>query len=667
MAMNLKFPRMPWLAVWRPSIGRTMTLAFTVFGLIIGYITIIFLVMVITATSIAAVRQMVLGGVHGFAGSGEGDALVRLVNQRRDDIAGLFTINERLSGQYHHIGTPRFYYQGHADAVWKEIFIDRGNYIRERAVDAELARRLDASLHPRRSRLGRFLAAGRDEACLSERPIYHLGKSFFYGKEDRHSFAINITCEKDRNRYLIVLDVDRVGLVSFVRNNIALFLVFAGFLLVVSHALGHMFAWRLARPVKALAGEAARIASGEYSLRFDEKRKDEIGVLGRALNIMTQRTEAHIGEIERRMKTIETMNRIDKAVLSSISRKDLLDRVIGIVSSMMDCHSIGLGLRDDEKGGYDVLSYFDTDGMSFLRERPFLSDADLGSTVIERQREVFQLRGSDVIRWEFPQAFDFMGHGLGSLMSIPLFVSDCFLGSLVLTRSGDEGFTAEEERTAKMLADQVAVALQSVRSFEEREALFLGILLALTRSIDAKSRWTAGHSERVAFYAEAIGLRLGMAEEDLRTLTVSAILHDIGKFGVPESVLDKPGKLTEEEYAVVRLHPEIGANIIDGIPAYGRIVPGILYHHERWNGSGYPRGLAREDIPLNGRIIAAADVYDAIIDDRPYRKGWGRSEALDFLSREKGVMFDPVIIDLFLDVLADERFLQDVRQRRRSL
>jgi putative nucleotidyltransferase with HDIG domain len=186
--------------------------------------------------------------------------------------------------------------------------------------------------------------------------------------------------------------------------------------------------------------------------------------------------------------------------------------------------------------------------------------------------------------------------------------------------------------------------MQSVKTFEEKEQLFLGILMALTRAIDAKSRWTAGHSERVARYAEAIGRSLGLAEEELRSLSIAAILHDIGKLAVPESILDKPARLDEQEYAVIRTHPETGVRILGDIPAYRDIVPGVLHHHEHWNGGGYPGGLRGTQIPLQSRIICLADVYDAITADRPYRSGMSQAEARTFIESMSGVMFDPALV-----------------------
>jgi HD-GYP domain-containing protein (c-di-GMP phosphodiesterase class II) len=220
------------------------------------------------------------------------------------------------------------------------------------------------------------------------------------------------------------------------------------------------------------------------------------------------------------------------------------------------------------------------------------------------------------------------------------------LGRVFPTKSKDE--IGRLARTLSYMAERIRAAMK------EREELMMGIMTALTRSIDAKSEWTAGHSERVTKYAELIGRKLKLTDDELRNLMISAILHDIGKIAVPEGILDKPGRLTEEEFSIVRKHPDVGANIIEDIPAYSNeILPGILHHHERWDGNGYPTGLEGESIPLFARIIAVADVFDAISAERPYRKAMNKEEVEKFIRDNMGKMFDPEITELFISIILD--------------
>jgi len=197
--------------------------------------------------------------------------------------------------------------------------------------------------------------------------------------------------------------------------------------------------------------------------------------------------------------------------------------------------------------------------------------------------------------------------------------------------------------------------MKSVRFFEEKENLFLGILMALSKTIDAKSRWTSGHSERVAGYAEKLAAMMGMGDDFLVNLRISANLHDVGKIGVPESILDKSSTLSSGEFDVIKRHPQDGVSIIEEIPGYEKFLNGILFHHEAWNGSGYPFGLEGRGIPLMGRLIAVADVYDSLVSDRPYRSGMSINEALEILISEKGKKLDPGIVDLMIEIIESER------------
>lgn len=210
--------------------------------------------------------------------------------------------------------------------------------------------------------------------------------------------------------------------------------------------------------------------------------------------------------------------------------------------------------------------------------------------------------------------------------------------------------TGRKDEIGKLAEALNTMASRIIDGTKERENILIGILIALTRAIDAKSPWTAGHSERVTKFAEAIGREINLNEDQMRVLTISAILHDIGKIAVPEQILDKPGKLTDEEFAVVKKHPQAGADIIASIPSYDTILPGILHHHERWDGTGYPKGIKEKNIPLLARIICIADVYDALTDDRPYRKAWSKEQVMQFFEEQKNRMFDSELVDVFFNL-----------------
>jgi putative nucleotidyltransferase with HDIG domain/PAS domain S-box-containing protein len=188
-------------------------------------------------------------------------------------------------------------------------------------------------------------------------------------------------------------------------------------------------------------------------------------------------------------------------------------------------------------------------------------------------------------------------------------------------------------------------------SFKELKEVYQGLIVSFVNALDAKSPWTKGHSVRVTKYAVATAKELGLKESDIEPLNTAALLHDIGKIGTYDTVLDKPGKLTDEEFALVKLHPGKGADILSPIRQFQLILPIIRHHHERLDGRGYPDGLKGDEIPFLSRIIHVADSYDAMTADRPYRKAPGREFAISELKKYSGLQFDPDAAEAFIRYL----------------
>ena len=184
--------------------------------------------------------------------------------------------------------------------------------------------------------------------------------------------------------------------------------------------------------------------------------------------------------------------------------------------------------------------------------------------------------------------------------------------------------------------------------FAELEAFNFGTLAALGRAIDAKSPWTAGHSERVTTLAVAIAKEMGLSEDEITDLSRGGLIHDIGKLATPPGILDKPGQLTPEEIEVLREHPRKGVHILEPIPAFRRLLPIVGQHHERWDGGGYPDGLAGDAIARTARVLAVADVADALSSDRPYRQGLPMKQVRDTIAASAGQQFDPAVVEAFL-------------------
>lgn len=188
---------------------------------------------------------------------------------------------------------------------------------------------------------------------------------------------------------------------------------------------------------------------------------------------------------------------------------------------------------------------------------------------------------------------------------------------------------------------------------EETQKIFIQAITTITYAVDAKDRYTKGHSVRVAQYCLAIAKQLSWSKQDCLNLYYTALLHDIGKIGIPDSILNKPVKLTDEEYRLVRNHPIMGANILRPITMVPQICDGAKYHHERYDGKGYPYGLKGNDIPYIARIIGIADAYDAITSNRIYEKAQVTDYAVSELEKGRGTQFDPYLTDVMLEVIKD--------------
>lgn len=200
----------------------------------------------------------------------------------------------------------------------------------------------------------------------------------------------------------------------------------------------------------------------------------------------------------------------------------------------------------------------------------------------------------------------------------------------------------------KLLSDQYKILMEQKQRLNVERDLMVASIASLVKALEARDQYTRGHSESVERYSLAIARVLGFSEKELERLALAARLHDLGKIGIRDTVLLKPGRLTDEEYEIIKTHPTVGAEILAPIPSFADVLEAAASHHERYDGSGSPRGISGEDIPLWARIIAVADTYDALTSDRPYRKGMPRRKALSIIAEGRGTQWCPVCVDAFL-------------------
>jgi putative nucleotidyltransferase with HDIG domain len=252
---------------------------------------------------------------------------------------------------------------------------------------------------------------------------------------------------------------------------------------------------------------------------------------------------------------------------------------------------------------------------------------------------------------------------LRSVLYVPLLVADQAEGVLIVgTIEEAHEYTADDIDMCRALSAQIGLAIANAQLFEsmqlaeaELRTAYDATLEGWSLALELRDQETSGHTERAAALAVELASRLGVPEQDLSHVRRGALLHDIGKMAVPDAILRKAGSLTEDEWAVMRRHPEYARTFLSQIEYLEPALDIPYSHHERWNGTGYPQGLRGEDIPLSARIFAVIDVYDALTSDRPYRKAWTKADALRHLRLQAGIHFDPEVVEVFVERMAFER------------
>jgi response regulator RpfG family c-di-GMP phosphodiesterase len=253
---------------------------------------------------------------------------------------------------------------------------------------------------------------------------------------------------------------------------------------------------------------------------------------------------------------------------------------------------------------------------------------------------------------------------LASLVAVPLRMKTRLLGWIaVASFTRQKRFNEGNRKLLSIVGSRAAAAIENARLYEDLRATFQQTIEGLARAIDKMDRYTAGHSERVATYAMYLAMRLGLPPDVIETVRQSALMHDIGKIGCVMN-LNKPGKLTQDEYEIFKRHPVYGKDILDPIRFLHPLVPGVHLHHERWDGRGYPLGLKGVGVPLIARIIAVADTYDAMTSDRAYRRALPHEVAVGEIERCSGSQFDPDVAQAFNTGLDDVREEQGSKGRR---
>lgn len=394
-------------------------------------------------------------------------------------------------------------------------------------------------------------------------------------------------------------------------------------------------------PLEKLKEGTKRIAKREFDSRVKVTSHDEFAEVAESFNTMAN-------QLGKQFKALEAMGEIDRDILSVLDTEKIVNTVVTRIRDVFPCKSMSITVVDPhspEKGQTYIGE--DQNGGGKHTEKVKISSEEMQN--LKENPETLLISVEENLP-EYLQPLAVMG--IKSFLVLPLFLKENLAGIIALGYVKQPQFSQEDLDQARRLANQVTVAFSNARLIEELNELNWGTLRALARAIDAKSSWTAGHSERSTKLSIEIGKALRLNQDELDDLRRAGLLHDIGKLAIPPEILDKAGRLTPKELELMHKHPSMGARILEPIAAYSEVIPIVLQHHEFYNGSGYPNGLMGEAISQGARIFIVADTYDALISDRPYRKALDRKSAIKYIKEEAGTRFDPRVVEAFLDVMA---------------
>ena len=352
-----------------------------------------------------------------------------------------------------------------------------------------------------------------------------------------------------------------------------------------------------------------------------------------------------MSEEDRKLTQLRTLMGLSALINSSLEAGEIRKRAIEAATRLMEAEAGSLLLVDQETKElfFEVALGARGERVKEIRLRMgegiagWVAEKNQPLLIHDVQRDPRFFAGAD-------QKSDFITR---DMVCAPVRAKERTLGVLQAINKKEGKFVPDDLEIFRTLADQVASAIENANLYEELRETFYGTAMALAESLEKRDPYTAGHTRRVSRYSEAIGSRVGLSRQELETLKLSAILHDVGKIGVRDNVLLKHASLEAEELEAMGNHPQYGAEILRHVRQLKDVIPGVRSHHEKYDGTGYPDRLRGEEIPQNARIIAVADTFDAMTTDRPYRKALSFKTAIGELHSCSGTQFDPSFVEFF--------------------
>lgn len=362
---------------------------------------------------------------------------------------------------------------------------------------------------------------------------------------------------------------------------------------------------------------------------------------------------ANIASIQRRLRAIYDANQI---ISSERDLDRLFQRVVEQIFALVPAHNAVI-LLNASTGGVGEQLTIQGQRETHTLVKQYVHNAspgetvEISTTIVKRALENGEaIITSDAAEDErFGAGMSIFNQNISSAMCTPLIHQNETLGVVYVdTRGTQNAFNQRDLELLVALAGPAAIAIKNAQYVRRLEQAYEDTLIVLANTIEARDHYTVGHTWRVTNFSVAIAEELAWDDGRIEICRKGGVLHDIGKIAVPDAILNKPGPLTDEEFATMKIHPEKGARILQDVELLGPMIPHALYHHEHYDGTGYPFGLSGESIPIEGRVVAVADTFDAITSNRPYRKGRAPEEAIAILKSNRGTQFDPDCVDAFV-------------------
>ncbi|MCX8061726.1 MAG: PAS domain S-box protein [Anaerolineales bacterium] len=356
--------------------------------------------------------------------------------------------------------------------------------------------------------------------------------------------------------------------------------------------------------------------------------------------------------IERQLGEMTILRNIDLAITAHHDSQKIIQILLEQVSQLQGILGACLLIRNSHESSWRLQASLPKGVDCQTDHLPYWLQVELEQLVLHSQPRFVQLDSSAT------SALPALFSTCASLAILPLIKHQQLSGSMLLFAAPANFFDAEWSDFAKAIATQTTIGLENAHLYEalsqkHQELLeaYQATLEAWSRTLEIRDKDTQGHTHRVVEISLKLAQAFGLAEEELEVLRRGAMLHDIGKIQVPDTILLKPSKLDESEWEIMRQHPLYAREMIQGIRILEEAVDIPLYHHERWDGEGYPYGLKGEEIPFSARLFAVADVWDALTSDCPYRPAWTKEAAVEYIRKQAGFQFDPRVVEVFLRLL----------------